>query len=59
MRKVIEYEDIECQECCLSCKEDLKKCEYRKQRGRAIRRMTYRAKKEYEKKKGEGNGSNV
>ncbi len=54
MRQVIEYEDIECQECCLSCKEDLKKCEYRKQRGRAIRRMTYRAKKEYEKKNKEG-----
>lgn len=51
MRKIIEYEDIECQKCCISCKEDRKTCEYRKQRRRAIDRMTYRAKKEYEKRK--------
>ena len=50
MRKVIEYEDIECQKCCISCGEDKKSCEYRKQRRRAIDRMTYRAKKEYKKK---------
>lgn len=59
MRKVIKYKDIECKKCCLSCKKDKKKCEYRKQRGRAIRRMTYRAKKEHEKRKGEENGSNA
>lgn len=51
MRKVIEYKDIECQECCLSCKEDKKTCEYRKQRGRATRRMMYKAKKEIERKR--------
>lgn len=50
MRKIIEYKDIKCKECCLSCEKDKNTCEYRKQRGRAIKRWAYRAKKEYERK---------
>ena len=45
-RKIIEYEDIECQKCCITCEEDKKTCEYKKQRRRAIQRMLYKAKKE-------------
>lgn len=51
MSKVVKYKDIECQECCLSCNQDINKCEYKKQRRRAINRMIYKAKKEYEKSK--------
>lgn len=49
MRQVIEYEDIECQKCCITCECDLKTCENRKQRRRANQRMLYKAKKEREK----------
>ncbi|MBU5424997.1 hypothetical protein KQI41_01125 [Tissierella pigra] len=52
MRKVIEYEDIECQECCISCEKDTDICEYRKQRDRAIRRKIYKAKKEQKDQEG-------
>lgn len=52
MKKVIEYEDIECQECCLICEEDKNKCEYRKQRGRAVDRWIYKTRKEYEQNQG-------
>lgn len=39
----------QCTDNCLSCKEDKKTCEARKERGRWARRMTYKAKKEHEK----------
>lgn len=38
----------ECQKCCLGCektKKEQKECEYQKARGRAVRRMVYKAKK--------------
>lgn len=34
-----------CTDCCIGCKENQKTCEARKERGREIRRMTYKAKK--------------
>ncbi|WP_158220175.1 hypothetical protein [Tissierella sp. P1] len=42
----------QCTECCLSCEENKKTCEARKERGRRANRMAYKAKKEYERKKG-------
>jgi hypothetical protein len=43
-----------CDNCCISCEEDKKTCEARKERGRRANRILYKAKKEYERKKQEG-----
>ena len=40
---------IYCTENCMFCDKDKKKCGARKERGRKINRLIYRAKKEYMK----------
>lgn len=40
----------ECQKCCIACDEDQKTCEYKKARGRLIKRELYAIKKNEGKK---------
>ncbi|WP_352420747.1 hypothetical protein [Proteiniborus sp.] len=41
---------MQCTEYCMSCEEDRKTCEARKERSRWAKRMIYKAKKDYERR---------